>query len=173
MLARILRLVAVVVLGLGTLLGCEASLVAPDPSHRLSGTYTFTAAMSASCPKRFGPSTMRADIEIEPDGRNYTVTLHEGDFKVFGFLADSTYDSFRCQDNPDGVLFFSRGGGYYGERLFSETRTGVWSSGTARGQFGEGRIAAVFNGYVDTSAVFNGVNDRCRATDHAWTLVRR
>jgi hypothetical protein len=132
-----------------------------------------TVTMSASCRNRRGPWTFRADIQ--QSGRGFDVALYEG--KFLAISSTENLDRFRGQDNPEAVLFFSRGGDS-GVHLFGEEGAGIWTGGQARGQFiRDGHINAVFSGTVLTDAIiFNGTvlgGTECRATDHTWTFARR
>ena len=129
----------------------------PSETQRLTGTYTFTVAMSASCISRAGPWTFRADIRQA--GRDFDVTLYEGDFTLH---EGGLINSFRGKDHPDGVLYFSQGGAS-SEILFMDNKAGVWRNGQARGQFTDSRI----------DAMFSGDGFHCTAPDHPWTFVRR
>jgi len=127
--------------------------------------------MSASCRNPRGPWAFRADIK--QTGRDFDVALYEGNFLAIS--STENLDRFRGQDNPDAVLFFSRGGDS-GAILFGEGAV-IWTGGQARGQFRDGHINAVFTGTAVTDAIiFNGTvlgGTECRATDHAWTFTRR
>jgi hypothetical protein len=100
------------------------------------------------------------------------IKLYEGDFKVPVILSSESFDHFRGQDQPDGVLFFAPGGGQ-GDVLFSEKDAGTWSYGQAKGPFSNGRIDALFNGNGAGSGFVFERASGCVARDHLWTFVRR
>jgi len=160
-----LLLVAVAVCACG-----DPSPLKPDPVRRVTGTYTFTAKLSASCPNHGGPWRLRADIE--QTGRDLEITLYEMEF-----VSDSStkFNRFRGQDNPDGLLFFAKGGDY-GDVLFWGKDALLWSGGQARGPFRDGHIDAVFEGTAAEAELLLGVrlpSYECAARDHSWTFDRR
>ncbi len=139
----------------------------PTETKPLRGTYTFTVTTSSTCRVR-GSWRMRADIE--QNGRDLDIELSEGDFN--NVLFGDKLNRFSGQDNPDGVLLFSRGGLTL-EYLFDEAKAGAWHHGQARGEFRGDRINAVFAGTFSPRGNLDSDSDACRASDHSWTFVRR
>jgi hypothetical protein len=139
----------------------------PTESQPVKGTYTFTVTPSSTCRVR-GSWQMRADIN--QNGRDLDIELSEGDFN--NLLFGDKLNRFSGQDNPDGVVLFSRGG-FTSEYLFDEAKAGAWHHGQARGQFRGDRIILVFDGTFSPYGNLDSDADACRASDHSWAFVRR
>jgi hypothetical protein len=136
----------------------------PTPTQPIRGTYTLTVATSSSC-SLHGSWQFRADID--QDGRDLKITLSEGKF-ITCIFGGTEINEFKGQDNPDGVLFFSRGGSA-GQYVFVDEDAGAWS-GVGKGPYHDDRIDAVFDGTFAPSCF---AEDSCTAPDHSWTFVRR